>query len=293
MLPVRLTLHNFLPYRAPDPIIFEGLHLACLSGPNGAGKSSLLDAITWALWGRARGKTDQDLIALGADEMSVELDFEQQGAIYRVSRQRSRKRRQGSLSLFIWDEHTTGGFKEISASTIRATQDRITQLLRLDYDTFVHSAFLQQGRADAFTTKTPAERKKILGDILGLDAWRQYEERARLRLRDIETALNNIDGRLSQIEDDLARQPALERDLGAAEEDYTAAENALHEAEAHYDAIRDAPAQLRAASDRVADLTRRLSEYESDETAILAELERLAQRLAGYEAVIAQREAIE
>ncbi|GAB4575524.1 MAG: SMC family ATPase [Anaerolineae bacterium] len=293
MLPVRLTLRNFLPYRAPDPIRFEGLHLACLSGPNGAGKSSLLDAITWALWGRARGKSDQDLITLGAEEMSVELDFEQAGALYRVTRQRMRKRRQGSLNLFIWDEHTTGGFKEISAATMRATQERINLLLRLDYDTFVHSAFLQQGKADAFTTKTPAERKKILGDILGLEAWRIYEERARLRLREIETALGNIDGRLAQIEDDLARQPALERDLAEAEAVFAEAESALQAAEARYDAIKDAPVQLRATTDRLADLTRRLQEYESDETALLAELDRLGQRIAAYEAIIAQREAIE
>ncbi len=54
MLPLRLELRNFLPYRAPAPLELGGLRLACLSGVNGAGKSALLDAITWALWGRAR-----------------------------------------------------------------------------------------------------------------------------------------------------------------------------------------------------------------------------------------------
>jgi hypothetical protein len=197
MLPVRLTLRNFLAYRAPDPVILDGLHLACLSGPNGAGKSSLLDAITWALWGRARARSDQELISLGTDDMSVELDFEQENERYRVTRQRDRKRRQGQLSLFIWDEKVSGGFNEISASTMRETQARINDLLRLDYDTFVHSAFLQQGKADVFTVKTPAQRKQILGDILGLDSWRYYEDRAKRQLREIDTALGNIDGRLT------------------------------------------------------------------------------------------------
>ncbi len=52
MIPVKLELHNFLAYRDPDPLSFEGIHVACISGENGAGKSSLLDAITWASVGQ-------------------------------------------------------------------------------------------------------------------------------------------------------------------------------------------------------------------------------------------------
>jgi len=293
MLPIRLTLRNFLPYHAPDPIVFEGLHLAVLSGPNGAGKSALLDAITWALWGRARGRTDQDLITLGADEMRVELEFEQEGERYLVTRGRDRRRRQTGLSLYLRDETAASGLRDISTPTLRETQARITGLLRLDYDTFVHSAFLQQGRADAFTTRPPAQRRQILADILGLGVWETWAEQARDRLREIENALQNIDGRLSEIADDLARQPALERDLAAAEADHDTAAAALHEAEAAYDTVRDAPAQLRAALDRQADLDRRLRAYAHDERALLAEIERLAARVEDYRAVIARREVIE
>src|SRR5512144_1989805 len=93
MLPVRLELHNFLAYRTPPSIRFDGVHLACLTGPNGAGKSSLLDAITWALWGRARAKRDDEMIHQGQSDMLVQLDFEQEGIIYRVIRKRSRRNR--------------------------------------------------------------------------------------------------------------------------------------------------------------------------------------------------------
>ena len=53
-----------------------------LTGESGAGKSSLLDAITWALWGKARAKRDEDLIHLGQGDMYVQLDFEQEGTTY-------------------------------------------------------------------------------------------------------------------------------------------------------------------------------------------------------------------
>ena len=53
MIPLRLRLENFMSYATLD-LDFEGMHLAVLTGANGAGKSSLLDAITYALWEKAR-----------------------------------------------------------------------------------------------------------------------------------------------------------------------------------------------------------------------------------------------
>ena len=55
MIPIRLALRNFMCYREGE-LSFEGLHVACLCGDNGNGKSALLDAMTWALWGKARAK---------------------------------------------------------------------------------------------------------------------------------------------------------------------------------------------------------------------------------------------
>src|SRR5688572_9024070 len=104
MLPLRLELKNFLPYISPDPILLEGIHLACLTGHNGAGKSSLLDAITWALWGRSRARTEGDLVHLGQAEMYVQLDFEQEGIIYRVvRRRRGGKKGSGLLDFFVFN----------------------------------------------------------------------------------------------------------------------------------------------------------------------------------------------
>ena len=57
MLPISLTLSNFLSYRDAAPTLhLDGVRLACLCGPNGHGKSALLDAMTGVLWGKARGR---------------------------------------------------------------------------------------------------------------------------------------------------------------------------------------------------------------------------------------------
>ena len=53
MIPVRLKIQGFLSYREAVEIDLRPLRIACITGENGAGKSSLLDAMTWALFGEA------------------------------------------------------------------------------------------------------------------------------------------------------------------------------------------------------------------------------------------------
>ncbi len=292
MLPIRLELKNFLPYLAPDPIFFEGVHLACLTGPNGAGKSSLLDAITWALWGKARARSDEDLIHLGQQEMYVQLDFEQEGLIYRVIRKRTRRQRStGTLDLLVQGED--GDFKLISEAAMRATQERINALLRLDYETFVNSAFLQQGKADAFTTKTPRERKQILSDILGLDRWERYETYAREHLRELEKELAVYDLSIQEIDKQLAQESALEAALRQAEQQQVEARERLEAAEARLEEVAQVPHDLETARQQRAAADRRVRERERDIDSAQAEIDRHQARLAEYDSVIAQREEIE
>jgi exonuclease SbcC len=290
MIPVRLEIKNFLAYRSPDPLRFDGIHLACLTGPNGAGKSSLLDAITWALWGEARAKTDEALIHLGQNDMSVQLDFEQEGTHYRVLRQRTRKGRTGKLEVF---SIVDGTLTTLTRSSMRETQEWINRLLRLDYQTFVHSAFLQQGKADAFTTRPPNQRKQILSDILGLEVWETYEAAAKERLKSITSELAVIEVRLREIDDELLKEPQLRQVLAEAEAAQQQAEAALREAEFRQNELAHVPGALKAAAERLAESERRLRERQSDLDALHADIAAQEARVASYEAILIQQSDIE
>ncbi len=85
MIPIRLRISGFLSYHDPVELDFTRFDLACISGQNGAGKSSLLDAITWALFGQAR-RRDEALINLQSKAADVTLIFQYEGAIYRIQR---------------------------------------------------------------------------------------------------------------------------------------------------------------------------------------------------------------
>ena len=168
MLLTELRVENFLAYHKAIELSLAGVELACLSGPNGAGKSSLLDAVTWGLWGEARAKTDDELLHSGTNEMSVTVRFEQDNVRYEVTRKHNRRGR-NTLSLF--KDTGSGKYDEPLADGIRSTQPQIDKLLKLSHKTFIHSAFLRQGQADSFTIAPPAERKRILAEILDLERW--------------------------------------------------------------------------------------------------------------------------
>src|SRR3954463_15578810 len=97
MIPVRLSLRNFMCYRDSTEVLdLTGVHLACLSGENGAGKSALLEAITWVLWGKARDRfIDDELISKGANERGLASNLIRTGAASGVIRKGAIKKKWG------------------------------------------------------------------------------------------------------------------------------------------------------------------------------------------------------
>ncbi|MCU0512202.1 MAG: SMC family ATPase [Anaerolineae bacterium] len=292
MLPLRLELRNFLPYRAPDPIVLEGIHLACLTGDNGAGKSSLLDAITWALWGRARARTEGELIHLGTQEMSVQLDFEQEGLPYRVIRRR-RGSKKGSGTLDLWVLRPDGTPQLINEPSMLHTQEKINKLLRLTYDTFVHSAFLQQGKADAFTRKKPAERKQILGEILGLETWAVYEDRAKERIKQRDLDIRVIERTLSEIDEELRQEPQRRQEQQTAAAAVEEASRSLQLAEDRRQAVAHAETDLKRDKEALADHERRQREYAADMDSLLVDVAERRQRIADYDTILQDSDLIQ
>lgn len=180
MIPIQLTLENFLSYRGEVQIDFSRVNVACISGPNGAGKSSIFDAITWVLFGKARRNEDDALISLGSESCKVTFEMDYESNRYRVQRSRDKGK---STTLELQVRNDAEEWKVMTESGLRATEARIREILHLDYDTFINTSFFLQGKADMFAQQTPAHRKEILSSILGLEIWEAYREEAYRRRR--------------------------------------------------------------------------------------------------------------
>ncbi len=214
MIPIKLKLNGFTSYREAVEIDFTGLDLVCISGPNGAGKSSLLDAITYALYGQAR-KRDEAIINEACDKAEVSLEFGYQQEVYKIVR--SITRGKGSqVDFFIRkpaDADGGSGWRTLTERTLSETNAKILRTLGLDYETFINASFFLQGKADLFATQTPSERKKILGSILGLDLWEEYRKRAAEMIREKQGEINQIDARLADIQAELDKEPSYKEEL--------------------------------------------------------------------------------
>lgn len=200
MIPKRLLISGFLSYYEPVEINFDAFELACISGQNGAGKSSLLDALTWNLFGIARRKDDA-IINNRANLAEVEFDFNYEGTIYRIIRKKQRDSK-SMLEFLISDNGS--GWKPLTEKTIRETEDFISRTLRLDYETFVNASFFLQGKADQFAQQRPGDRKRILTNIMGLEKWDEYRQRVVDKRKTTENTLSGVMGQIGEIEAELS-----------------------------------------------------------------------------------------
>jgi exonuclease SbcC len=297
MIPIKLSLRNFMCYRDNTEVLdLTGIHLACLSGENGAGKSALLEAITWALWGKARERTiDDELISKGATDMEVDFKFLLNGDAYRVIRKRAQKGKTGTtmLDIQVSDDPESGQWRTLSGATIRESQARIDNLLKLDYETFTNSAFIMQGRADQFTIKSPADRKEVLVNILGLEQYGRLEDEAKREARERAAKMGELKAAIERIDRELAHREEYEGRLGAVEDDLAMKQGELTERRMALAEIRAHEQKLEHTRERLSEIAERIQRRERAMDGLKTRIVRHDERRKALEELVARRDEIE
>jgi exonuclease SbcC len=195
---------------------FAGKSLVGILGDTGAGKSTILEAITFALYGNPSwsNRDVAPLAADGATAMTVDFTFAHDGQRWRVRRIFHVNTTPTSHLLENLDtgERVDNG---------RAVNQRIVSLLNLNYDGFQAAVLLPQGRFDRLLTATGRERTDLLKGIFGTQMIETMHGQAtehRERLTDLLTEARLARGRL------------LQDPVGVAAEAGRAAEQAEHRA---------------------------------------------------------------
>ena len=313
MIPLRLTLKNFMCYGENVPTLrFDSIHVACLCGDNGHGKTALLDAVTWALWGTARATptstgavnslNQDELVHLGRSDMSVELDFLAKGQRYRVIRRRSVGARgrnpRSTLELQIAEDTGDNAgapakYRPISGSAIRDTNRRITEILNMDFKTFVNTAYLAQGQADLFTTSAPSERKACLAAVLDMAYYARLSERANNRGKEIHADMQTNRAAIDVRKADAARRPEYERLLADARQRIADAKPKAANQRREADRLRGETQALEAQQREFEGLAQRIAAAQKDADALQRQLSADESGAASYSAVVADADAIQ
>jgi exonuclease SbcC len=174
---VSLTIEGLTSFKTRQPVDFSELDLFVITGPTGSGKSSILDAVTFALYGDIARVNDNELrhlISHGASFARVSLDFEVDGTLYRVARRMGRKEAQRATLERVDDGVVVS---EVEQSGVKAVNKRLEEIVGLDFDTFTKAVLLPQGAFDKFLKGNVGERRHILMRLLDLG---RYEAAGRL-----------------------------------------------------------------------------------------------------------------
>src|ERR1700737_536833 len=202
----RLYLRNYRVFE--DPLELElPPGLIGIFGVNGAGKSALLESILWTLWGRARtGKDEVRTSGIGGDCVT-EVEFEHEGHLYLVRRTLS-----GVNSTVRAEVHCD---RLLVSEGARDTGRYLHQVLGMDDAAFRASVFAEQKQLAAFSDQTPAERRRLVLQLLGItpldaarDTARKDARQAREQHERLRGMLPDLDQLRVEVEDADAKADA-------------------------------------------------------------------------------------
>ncbi len=194
MQPISLTIKGFRSFRDEQHIDFEALtkaHLFGIFGATGSGKSSILEAISFALYGNIAGLKNIDLINLSSTSLKIEYHFRVGAKHYRftVTGERNKKdfgkSQPFSRSAY---EQEDGQWKPLERNTAES-------ILKLSYDNFKRTTIIPQGKFMEFLHLTGGERTSMLQELFNLNKY-DLTNRIKSLWGKTNNELANVEGQL-------------------------------------------------------------------------------------------------
>lgn len=189
MRPIELEMTAFGPYAGTERIDFSVFGKNCLflvTGDTGAGKTSIFDAISFALYGEASGRTREtksfhsDFAARNA-ETQVTLKFEHAGSIYTVRRSPAYmilKRDQSGERL-----HPARAEMECEDGriwgSVREVNQAVPEIIGLTAEQYAQVVMIAQGEFQKILLAKSDERRTLLSRLFGTEIYQEIQQRLR------------------------------------------------------------------------------------------------------------------
>lgn len=242
MIPIRLTIQGLYSYQEKQTIDFAtltGAHLFGIFGSVGSGKSTILEAITFAIYGRtdrlnlSGDNRNYNMMNLKSSDLLIEFDFEtgkeQVGYKAVVKGKRNGKKFEEVKTL------DRSAYQRHEGSWIPIEPEALERAVGLSYDNFKRTIIIPQGQFQEFLQLGNKDRTMMMKELFNLEKYELFYKVASLESKN-NAQRQNVDGQLKQ--------------LGAVEEDQ----------------VKYYEDQLVQVKDEIALLTKTIVDYQKTET---------------------------
>ena len=204
MIPIKLTIQGLFSYQEKQSIDFQKLteaHLFGIFGSVGSGKSSILDAITYALYGEtermnARDNRNYNMMNLKSDELFIEFDFSvgKESRLFRavVKGKRNRKNFEDVRTL------DRSAYKQQNGSWEPVEIEQLQQVIGLSYENFKRTIIIPQGRFQEFLQLGSKDRTQMMKELFNLGKFELYYKTVALETKNNEQ-MQKLQGQLQQL----------------------------------------------------------------------------------------------
>ncbi|MGR3854684.1 AAA family ATPase [Chryseobacterium indologenes] len=222
MIPVQLTIEGLYSYRERQTIDFRNLTEAGLFGIFGAvgsGKSSVLEAISFALYGETerlnmRDKRAYNMMNLKSNSSYIEFDFiNYENKLFRASRdfkRNSKKFEEVKPNAVTFYENINGKWIPLDHSNAEA-------IIGLSYSNFKRTIIIPQGQFKEFLELGAAERTNMMKEIFNLQKFDLQNNVSALNVKN-RSELDQLEGQLKGFEEINEEKIRIQKELLAEEQ---------------------------------------------------------------------------
>jgi len=202
----KIELYRFMNYQTPVKFDFEAPYIV-IAGQTGSGKTTILDALTFALFGKSsrldlRNVKIEDICKKNG---KVICQFITGNNVIRIKRGRD-NRGKSYLELFIDGKRVPGKIPELNEK-IRST------ILGMNYQSFVNSTIIRQDEMKALGSKSSTERLRTLQNLFRLDIFEKAIKDTQKRLQEVTNEKNQKEGELKVKKEEVLKVNQMETDL--------------------------------------------------------------------------------
>jgi exonuclease SbcC len=250
-----IELKGFMRYRDLATVPFRD-KFTVITGPTGSGKTSLLDAVTFALYGNSSRTDEKVKVEDFVDKNGhVTLSFNRDAQQYQVTR--GRKNGRSYLALARGSQRIAGSTKDLDY--------KIENLVGLDYVGFRNSTFIRQDEMKSIGSESGTERLKIFERLFRLEIFERAQELADKKLRVVENKLvaakADLAGRQRDYNDALPKE---KKKLEEAERNYSTLSKEIKELEKKSSSVQDLLEKLEPVHKKYEAATREIMDTEAE-----------------------------